>query len=149
MNESYFRPTDAKFAKEGLTFDDVLLLPAESEFPPSEADTKTYLTSNIQLNIPISSSAMDTVTESAMAVALARQGGIGIIHKNISIDRQVREVDSVKRSANGVIIDPVSLRPDATVGDAKAEYENRAGVPSHTHTLIVPIMMHAPHGMCC
>ena len=95
MNESSFQSMDAKFAKEGLTFDDVLLLPAESEFSPGEADTKTYLTSNIQLNIPISSSAMDTVTEAELAIALAREGGIGIIHRNFPIERQVEEVDNL------------------------------------------------------
>jgi len=118
MNESYFRPIDAKFAKEGLTFDDVLLLPAESEFPPSEADTKTYLTSNIQLNIPISSSAMDTVTEAELAIALAREGGIGIVHRNLPIERQVEEIDKVKRSESGMIEHPITLTPDKTVADA-------------------------------
>ena len=118
MNESYFQPIDAKFAKEGLTFDDVLLLPAESEFPPSEADTKTYLTSNIQLNIPISSSAMDTVTEAELAIALAREGGIGIVHRNLPIERQVEEIDKVKRSESGMIEHPITLTPDKTVADA-------------------------------
>jgi IMP dehydrogenase len=118
MNESYFQPTDAKFAKEGLTFDDVLLLPAESEFPPSEADTKTYLTSNIQLNIPVSSSAMDTVTEAELAIALAREGGIGIVHRNLPIERQVEEIDKVKRSESGMIEHPITLTPDKTVADA-------------------------------
>jgi IMP dehydrogenase len=104
---------------EGLTYDDLLLLPQRASALPRDVSTESRFCRGLKLEIPISSAAMDTVTESAMAVALARQGGIGIIHKNISIDRQVREVDSVKRSANGVIIDPVSLRPDATVGDAK------------------------------
>ena len=118
MNESSFQSMDAKFAKEGLTFDDVLLLPAESEFSPSEADTKTYLTSNIQLNIPISSSAMDTVTEAELAIALAREGGIGIIHRNLPIERQVEEVDKVKRSESGMIEHPITLTSDKTVADA-------------------------------
>ena len=118
MNESYFQPIDAKFAKEGLTFDDVLLLPAESEFPPSEADTKTYLTSNIQLNIPVSSSAMDTVTEAELAIALAREGGIGIVHRNLPIERQAEEIDKVKRSESGMIEHPITLTPDKTVADA-------------------------------
>jgi len=118
MNESHFQPIDAKFAKEGLTFDDVLLLPAESEFSPSEADTKTYLTSNIQLNIPISSSAMDTVTEAELAIALAREGGIGIVHRNLPIERQVEEIDKVKRSESGMIEHPITLTPDKTVADA-------------------------------
>ena len=118
MNESSFPSMDAKFAKEGLTFDDVLLLPAESEFSPGEADTKTYLTSNIQLNIPISSSAMDTVTEAELAIALAREGGIGIIHRNLPIKRQVEEVDKVKRSESGMIEHPITLTSDKTVADA-------------------------------
>jgi len=118
MNESSFQSMDAKFAKEGLTFDDVLLLPAESEFSPGEADTKTYLTSNIQLNIPISSSAMDTVTEAELAIALAREGGIGIIHRNFPIERQVEEVDKVKRSESGMIEHPITLTSDKTVADA-------------------------------
>ena len=118
MNESSFQSMDAKFAKVGLTFDDVLLLPAESEFSPGEADTKTYLTSNIQLNIPISSSAMDTVTEAELDIALAREGGIGIIHRNLPIERQVEEVDKVKRSESGKIEHPITLTSDKTVADA-------------------------------
>ena len=96
---------------EGLTFDDVLLEPARSEVIPAEADTRTCLTRQIALNIPIVSAAMDTVTESHLAIALAQQGGIGIIHRNMSIERQAEEVDRVKRSESGMIVDPDHDRP--------------------------------------
>ncbi len=98
---------------EGLTFDDVLLEPARSEVVPAEADTRTCLTREIGLNIPIVSAAMDTVTESHLAIALAQQGGIGIIHRNMSIERQAEEVDRVKRSESGMIVDPITIVPDA------------------------------------
>jgi IMP dehydrogenase len=101
-----------KLVKEGLTFDDVLLVPAKSEILPKEVDLSTQLTKKIKLNIPIISAGMDTVTESRMAIAIARQGGIGVIHKNMSIEKQAEEVDKVKRSENGVITDPFSLSPD-------------------------------------
>lgn len=107
-----------KFVKEGLTFDDVLLIPAKSEVTPNMIDIKTNLTKNITLNTPIMTSAMDTVTESRMAIAIAREGGIGIIHKNMSIEQQVDEVDKVKRSENGVIVNPFFLSPDDNVSDA-------------------------------
>lgn len=107
-----------KFAKEGLTFDDVLLLPQASDFTPNEVDLTTYLTKKIKLNIPLMSSAMDTVTESAMAIAIAREGGIGIIHKNMTIEEQATEVDKVKRSENGVILNPFSLSGENTIKDA-------------------------------
>ena len=97
---------------EGLTFDDVLLVPAHSELLPGEADTRTRLTRGIPLNIPIVSSAMDTVTESHLAIALAQQGGVGFIHRNMSIERQAEEVDRVKRSESGMIVDPVTIGPD-------------------------------------
>src|SRR5438067_4870835 len=103
---------------EGLTFDDVLLLPARSEVLPAEADTRTRLTRAIPLNVPIVSSAMDTVTESHLAIALAQQGGIGIIHRNMPIDRQAEEVDRVKRSESGMIVDPVTIAPDKKISDA-------------------------------
>ncbi|MCA8941434.1 MAG: IMP dehydrogenase, partial [Planctomycetes bacterium] len=103
----------------GLTYDDVLLVPQYSEVLPAAASTETVLCRGVSLHVPIVSAAMDTVTEARMAVALAQQGGIGIVHKNLSIEQQVAEVDTVKRSANGVIIDPVTLTPDATVGIAK------------------------------
>jgi IMP dehydrogenase len=103
---------------EGLTFDDVLLLPARSAILPAEADTRTRLTRTIELNIPIVSSAMDTVTESHMAIALAQQGGIGIIHRNMSIGRQAEEVDRVKRSESGMIVDPVTVEPEQKIYEA-------------------------------
>src|SRR5687768_15936090 len=103
-----------KIALSGITFDDVLLLPGYSEVVPSEVQVRTQLTRRIVLNIPVLSSPMDTVTENAMAIALAQQGGLGVIHKNLSIERQTEEVDLVKRSANGIISDPVTLPPTAT-----------------------------------
>jgi IMP dehydrogenase len=103
---------------EALTFDDVLLQPARSDVIPAQASTQTQLTRNIQLNIPIVSAAMDTVTESHMAIALAQQGGIGIVHRNLSIQDQANEVDKVKRSESGMIVDPVTMSPDAKVSDA-------------------------------
>ncbi len=104
--------------EEALTFDDVLLIPAKSSVLPREVDVTTYLTPEIKLNIPIISAAMDTVTESNLAIALAREGGIGILHKNMSIERQCEEVDKVKRSESGMIKDPVTLSPDKTIKDA-------------------------------
>src|SRR5271166_3495972 len=103
---------------EALTFDDVLLLPAHSDVIPATANTQTQLTRNIRLNIPIVSAAMDTVTESHMAIALAQQGGLGIVHRNLTIDQQANEVDKVKRSESGMIVDPVTMSPDAKVSDA-------------------------------
>ena len=103
---------------EGITFDDVLLVPSYSEVTPNMVDLSTYLTKKIKLNIPMMSAGMDTVTEYRMAIAMARQGGIGIIHKNMSIEEQAEEVDKVKRSENGVITDPFSLHADDTLADA-------------------------------
>src|SRR6266404_7640268 len=103
---------------EGLTFDDVLLLPARSEVVPAQTDTRTCFTRSVGLNIPVASAAMDTVTESHLAIALAQQGGIGIIHKNMSIDRQAEEVDRVKRSESGMIVDPVTIDPEKKISDA-------------------------------
>lgn len=111
---------EAKFAKEGLTFDDVLLVPRKSEVFGKEIDISSELSPNVKLNIPFLSLAMDTVTEAAMAIAMAREGGIGIIHKNMSIDQQAEEVDRVKRSESGVITNPFSLTPDHHVYDAEA-----------------------------
>ena len=108
-----------RFEKEGLTFDDVLLVPAYSEVLPRDVDVSTRITREIPLNIPIASAAMDTVTEARLAIALAREGGIGFIHKNMSIERQAEEVDKVKRSESGVIVDPISLSPDDTIEDAE------------------------------
>jgi IMP dehydrogenase len=104
--------------EEGLTFDDVLLQPAHSEITPAEADTTTHLTRSIELKIPIISAAMDTVTESHMAIALAQQGGIGVIHKNMPIDKQAEEVDRVKRSESGMIVDPVTIEPERKIAEA-------------------------------
>src|ERR1700757_2163108 len=103
---------------EALTFDDVLLLPARSDVVPANANTQTQLTRNIRLNIPIVSAAMDTVTESHMAIALAQQGGLGIVHRNLTVDQQANEVDKVKRSESGMIVDPVTMSPDAKVSAA-------------------------------
>jgi len=121
----------SKITGEGITFDDVLLVPARSDFVPNQADTRTQLTNNITINIPIVSAAMDTVTEAALAIALAQEGGIGIIHKNLSIEAQKREVSKVKRSEHGVIIDPVTLSPREPVRRAQelmAE-QNVSGIP--------------------
>ena len=107
-----------KFGKQGLTFDDVLLIPAHSNVLPREVDVTTYLTNEIKLNIPVMSAGMETVTESDMAIAMAREGGIGVIHKNMSVDEQCKEVDKVKRSEHGVIVDPIFLSPDNTLSDA-------------------------------
>src|SRR5579883_3384465 len=106
-----------KFAKEGLTFDDVLLVPAESSVLPNEVSTATRLTRTMALELPVVSAAMDTVTESRMAIALAREGGLGVIQRNLSIEHQVDEVDRVKRSEAGMITEPVTLPPDALVSD--------------------------------
>lgn len=117
-----------RFFGEGLTFDDVLLMPAYSEVLPRETDLSTRLTKTLRLNIPMLSAAMDTVTEANLAIALAREGGIGILHKNMSIERQAEQVRKVKRSESGLIIDPITLLADATIGDAlKLMKENRIG----------------------
>src|SRR5215470_8439732 len=111
---------DAKFAPQALTFDDVLLLPAHSTIVPSEADTTARLSRRIQLRVPLLSSAMDTVTEARMAVAIARQGGVGVLHRNLSVEEQAQQADTVKRSEAGMITDPVTCGPDATVTDVEA-----------------------------
>ncbi|WP_028531065.1 IMP dehydrogenase [Paenibacillus sp. HW567] len=108
-----------KFGKEGLTFDDVLLVPRKSEVLPKEVDLATVLSKNVKLNIPLMSAGMDTVTEAAMAIAIAREGGIGVIHKNMSVEQQAEEVDRVKRSESGVITNPFSLTPEHLVSDAE------------------------------
>lgn len=124
-----------KILGEGLTFDDVLLTPAYSQVLPREVNTKTRLTKEISLNIPMVSSAMDTVTEAVLAIALAREGGMGILHKNMSIEKQVEEVRKVKRSESGLIIDPITLHINATIGDAlKLMKENNiGGIPIVDH----------------
>jgi IMP dehydrogenase len=117
-----------KILKEGLTYDDVLVVPAYSEVLPSMVSTSTQFTKNIRLNIPVISAAMDTVTESRMAIAIAQEGGIGVLHKNISIEQQALEVRKVKRSESGMILDPITLGLDATVGDAfDVMHENKIG----------------------
>jgi IMP dehydrogenase len=120
-----------KIVAEGITFDDVLLLPAKSGVVPSQADTSTQLTNNITINIPIVSAAMDTVTEAALAIALAQEGGVGVIHKNLSVEAQQREVAKVKRSEHGVILDPVTLSPGEPVRRAQElmNEQNVSGVP--------------------
>ena len=122
---------ERKFGKEGLTFDDVLLLPAESHVLPNDVSTVTRLTPSVSLNIPIVSAAMDTVTEARLAIALARAGGLGVVHRNLSIVDQVAEVDKVKRSESGMIVEPVTLRPDDSVAEALALMERYriSGVP--------------------
>src|SRR5437868_13206465 len=105
---------------EGLTFDDLILQPALSDVLPAEADTRTCLTRRIALNIPIISAAMDTVTESHLAIALAQQGGIGVIHRNMPIERQAEEVDRVKRSESGMIVDPITIGPEEPISAALA-----------------------------
>jgi IMP dehydrogenase len=128
--------------QEGLTFDDVLLQPAHSLIAPSEAETSTRLTARIELQIPIISAAMDTVTESHMAIALAQQGGIGIIHRNMPVDRQAEEVDRVKRSESGMIVDPVTIEPDRKISEALDVMRRYriSGIPVTTHGKLVGIL---------
>ena len=131
-----------KFIKEGLTFDDVLLIPQESAVLPREVDVSTQLTKTIKLNIPLMSAGMDTVTDSRMAIAIAREGGIGVIHKNMSIEIQALEVDRVKRSEHGVITDPIYLSPEHTIKDALAIMERYhiSGVPITVNGKLVGIL---------
>ncbi|NLY74631.1 MAG: IMP dehydrogenase [Firmicutes bacterium] len=131
-----------RFLGEALTFDDVLLAPARSEVLPSEVDTRARLTKKITLNIPLISAAMDTVTEARLAIALAREGGLGIIHKNMSIEAQALEVDKVKRSEHGVITDPIFLSPDHTINDALEIMERYriSGVPITSNGKLVGIL---------
>jgi IMP dehydrogenase len=120
-----------KIIGEAITFDDVLLIPQRSDFVPSDADVRTKLTRSIDLNIPLLSAPMDTVTEAALAIALAQEGGLGFIHKNLPIEVQCREVEKVKRSENGIIFDPVTLRPDGSVDEARQimREQNISGIP--------------------
>jgi IMP dehydrogenase len=127
-NSSYSGNLSSKFFGEGLTFDDVLLVPAYSEILPREVNISSKITSSITLNTPLISAAMDTVTEAQLAIALAREGGIGILHKNMSIEKQAEHVRRVKRSESGMIIDPITLKEDATIGDAlRLMKENKIG----------------------
>jgi len=121
----------SKIVYDAITFDDVLLIPQFSDFVPSDADVRTRLTRGIEINIPLVSAPMDTVTEAALAIALAQEGGLGVIHKNMPVEAQAREVEKVKRSENGVIVDPIVLTPSATIADARRvmrEY-NVSGIP--------------------
>jgi IMP dehydrogenase len=131
----------SRFA-EGLTFDDVLLVPQHSDLLPREVDLKTRFSRHVSINIPVASAAMDTVTEWQLAVSLAREGGIGVIHRNLSIEAQIREVDKVKRSANGVILDPVTLSPTATMGEAREimTRQNISGLPIVEGATVVGIL---------
>jgi IMP dehydrogenase len=131
-----------KFMQEGLTFDDVLLVPAKSDVLPKDVDVSTYLTKNIKLNLPIVSAGMDTVTEARMAIAIAREGGIGIIHKNMPIERQASEIDKVKRSEHGIIVDPIFLSPENTLQDAQnlMEKYHISGVPVTKDDTLVGIL---------
>ena len=122
------KATSSRLFGEGLTFDDVLLMPAYSEILPRDTDIRSQLTKSITLNVPMLSAAMDTVTEANLAIALAREGGIGILHKNMSIDKQAEQVRRVKRSESGMIVDPITLLVDATIGDAlKLMRDNKIG----------------------
>ena len=125
-------PFETKFGREGLTFDDVLLVPAASEILPQEASTESRLTRNIRLSIPLVSAAMDTVTESRLAIAMAREGGIGVIHRNLSVADQAAQVDRVKRSESGMITNPVTVAPDTSITDALE-------LMSHFHVSGVPV----------
>lgn len=133
---------DDKFGTRGLTFDDVLLVPAASDVLPHEVNLKTQLTRDITLNIPMISSGMDTVTESRMAIAMAREGGLGVIHKNMSIEEQAHEVDKVKRSEHGVIVDPIFLSPQNLLSDAEELMQKYkiSGVPITEHGKLVGII---------
>ena len=133
---------DDKFGLRGLTFDDVLLVPAASDVLPYQVDLKTQLTRDISLNIPMISSGMDTVTESRMAIAMAREGGMGVIHKNMSIEEQAHEVDTVKRSEHGVIVDPIFLSPQNLLSDAEELMRKYkiSGVPITEHGKLVGII---------
>ena len=135
---------DDKVLGEGITYDDVLLVPARSSILPGEVTTNSRISRNIEVNIPIISSPMDTVTEATLAIALAQEGGIGVIHKNLTPEKQGAEVQKVKRSANGVILDPVTLPPDAKLGHARdimREY-NISGIPVARNGRLEGILTH-------
>jgi len=143
MSSADYQSTlDERFAKEGLTFDDVLIIPAASSVLPRDVSTQTHLTRTIMLNLPIISAAMDTVTEARLAIALAREGGIGIIHRNLSIQDQAQEVDKVKRSESGMITDPITLGPKAALSEALDVMKrfHISGVPITEHGKLVGIL---------
>src|SRR6476661_1482008 len=128
INSSTNKTDNKRFFGEGLTFDDVLLMPAYSQVLPREVNIQSPLTKSLTLNVPILSAAMDTVTDAGLAIALAREGGLGILHKNMSIERQAEQVRKVKRSESGLIVDPITLHDDATIGDAlQLMKENKIG----------------------
>jgi len=131
-----------KFGKYALTFDDVLLVPGYSEVLPRDVNVTTKITRNIHLNIPLASAAMDTVTEARLAIAIAREGGIGVIHKNMPVEKQATEVDRVKRSEHGVIVDPIHLGPDNLISDALKIMETYhiSGVPITENGKLVGIL---------
>ena len=131
-----------RIVARGVTFDDVLLEPAYSEVMPNEVDVSSRLTRNVPISIPVASSPMDTVTEAEMAIALAQEGGIGIIHKNMTAEQQSLQVDRVKRSEHGVIVDPVTLPPETTVGEARRIMDERniGGVPITRNGKLVGIL---------
>ena len=133
---------DEKFAREGLTFDDVLIVPAASSVLPRDVSTQTCLTRTITINIPLISAAMDTVTEGKLAIALAREGGLGVIHRNLSIEDQAQEVDKVKRSESGMITDPITLEPTASLHEALAAMErfHISGIPITEQGKLVGIL---------
>ena len=140
-----------KFSPIGLTFDDVLLLPAASSIVPGEADTTARLSRRLRVRVPLLSSAMDTVTEARMAIGLARLGGIGVLHRNLSIADQVSEIDKVKRSESGMIVEPLTLPPHARVADALAlmEHYRVSGVPiTDEHGRLVGILTRTPAARC-
>src|SRR3954451_16220297 len=136
-----------RIAYLGITFDDVLLEPGYSDLVPRDTDVRTQLTRNVRINVPIVSSPMDTVTESELAIALAQEGGIGIIHKNLSVALQTREVDKVKRSENGIITDPITLPPDDTVGHARKIMEEHhiSGVQITVNGVLKGILTRRDH----
>ena len=133
---------DEKFTREALTFDDVLIVPAASSVLPRDVSTQTRLTRTISINIPILSAAMDTVTEGKLAIALAREGGIGIVHRNLSIEDQAQEVDKVKRSESGMITDPITMEPTASLSEAMAamEHFHISGIPITEQGKLVGIL---------
>ena len=123
LNDGPTQGVPPKFAALGLTYDDVLLLPGESDLAPTDIDTTTRLTREISIRVPLVSAAMDTVTESRMAIAMARQGGLGVLHRNLSIDDQAYQVDLVKRTQTGIISNPVTITPDATLEQLEESVE--------------------------